>query len=244
MNATNFDPAGAAKRLIREARTAALGTLDADRAPYVSLVTVATLADGAPVLLLSGLALHTKNLSRDPRVSLLLDERRAGDPLEGARVSVSGTIAATADEAARRRFLARHPEAEGYASFKDFAFYRIEIAHAHLVAGFGRIVDLDAAELTTDVADAADLLGAEAGAVAHMNADHADAVAAYATGLVGAPAGNWTLIGIDPEGCDLMAGGIVRRLDFPRRVTSPRDMRTVLVELAHQARGGAGAVSH
>ncbi|MFK8253809.1 HugZ family pyridoxamine 5'-phosphate oxidase [Ancylobacter terrae] len=243
--AGGFDPALAAKRLIREARTAALGTLDPDGAPYVSLVTVATLPDGAPVLLLSRLARHTRNLAADPRVSLLVDERRAGDPLEGARVSLTGTIAATPDETARRRFLARHPEAEGYAGFADFTFYRIDLTGGHLVAGFGRIVDLDAADLTTDLAGAEGLLAAEAGAVAHMNEDHADAVAAYATGLLKAPAGDWVLIGIDPEGCDIMADGVVRRLDFPRRVDNPRDMRIVLVELAHRARGGEGsAASH
>lgn len=241
--AGGFDPAAAAKRLIREARTAVLGTLDPDGAPYVSLVTVATLPDGAPVLLLSRLARHTRNLAADRRVSLLVDERRAGDPLEGARVSLTGTIAATSDEAARRRFLARHPEAEGYAGFADFSFYRIDLTGGHLVAGFGRIVDLDAAELATDLAGTEGLLAAEAGAVAHMNEDHADAVAAYATGLLKAPPGDWVLIGIDPEGCDLKSEGVVRRLDFPRRVANPRDMRTVLVELAHRARGDDGAAA-
>src|SRR5581483_4079555 len=122
------------KRLLRETGTGALGTLERDGAPYVSLATVAALPDGAPVLLMSKLARHTGNIARDRRVSLLLAAERPGDPLSGARISIFGTIEKTEDPAARRRFLARHPAAESYAGFADFSFFRIEIARAHLVA--------------------------------------------------------------------------------------------------------------
>ena len=103
----DFDPVRSAKRLVREARTGALATLLPGGAPYASLVTVATLPEGAPVLLLSRLARHTANILADPRVSLLLDERRSGDPLQGARVSIAGRIATTEDPEARRRYLHR-----------------------------------------------------------------------------------------------------------------------------------------
>src|SRR4051794_32415048 len=100
----DFDPKAAAKKLLREARSGALATLmTGSGAPYCSLVNVATEADGAPLLLISRLAVHTKNILADPRVSLMLDERRAGDPLEGARVMLMGTAAVTDDPAARRR---------------------------------------------------------------------------------------------------------------------------------------------
>ncbi len=233
----DFDPVRSAKRLLREARTGALATLMPGGAPYASLVTVATLPDGTPVLLLSRLARHTANILADPRVSLLLDERRSGDPLQGARVSMAGRITTTEDPAARRRYLARHPSAAGYAGFADFAFWRIEPTGAHLVAGFGRIVDLTAADLATKVDNAAALLAAEEGAVAHMNEDHADAIELYATRLIGAPAGPWRIIGVDPEGCDLMLEETVHRLEFPARVTSPDKLRQTLVELALTARG-------
>ncbi|MBB3773222.1 hypothetical protein FHS55_003853 [Angulomicrobium tetraedrale] len=236
-----FDPAGATRRLIRQARIAALATLDADGAPYVSLVQVSTLPDGAPLLLLSGLARHTHNLARDTRVCLLVDERRLGDELQGARASLKGTIARLDDEAAiataRRRFLARHAEAAGFAGFADFAFYRIAPDSAHLVAGFGRIADVERDGLMTDVSDAGELLAAEEGAIAHMNADHRDAIGLYALHLAGAGPGEWRIVGIDPEGCDLMAGTELKRLTFPRRVTTARDMREILVELASAARG-------
>jgi heme iron utilization protein len=234
-----FDPKRATKRLIREARTGALATLLPGGAPYASLVSVATLMDGTPVTLLSQLARHTKNIAADPRASLLLDERRSGDPLAVGRVSLVGRIVPTDDEAAARRFLARHPEAAGYAGFKDFAFWRIEVESAHLVAGFGRIVDLTPADLHTVTGGAAALAEAEADAIEHMNEDHLDALAQYATKLLDAPPGEWRIVSLDPEGCELRLGDTVRRLDFPAPVTDGEALRKTLVALAQAARAAA-----
>ena len=166
--------------------------------PYCSLVNVATAADGAPLLLISRLAVHTKNILADPRVSLMIDERKAGDPLQGARVMLMGTAAATEDPQARRRYLDRQPEAEMFAGFADFAFYRVTLKAAHLVAGFGRIVDLKPQDVLTETGDAAELLAAEPEILAHMNGDHADALRLYATKLLGAPDGEWRCVGCDP----------------------------------------------
>src|SRR5215213_3808060 len=118
----DFDPPRAAKRLLREARSGALATLmPGSGDPYCSLVNVATAADGSPLLLISKLAIHTKNILADPRASLMLDERKPGDPLEGARVMLMGRLVATDDAKARARYLMRHPEAELFAGFPDFA---------------------------------------------------------------------------------------------------------------------------
>src|SRR5512135_16239 len=150
-----FDARLAAKKLLREGRSGALATIITGSGdPYCSLVNVATAPDGAPLLLLSTLALHTKNILADPRASLMLDERKDGDPLEGARVMLMGTLVPTGNANARAAYLRRHREAEIFAGFADFAFYRMEINHAHLVAGFGRIVDLGAQDLLLDVSDA------------------------------------------------------------------------------------------
>ena len=139
----DFDPKTAAKTLMREARSGALATLMAGSGdPYCSLVNVATATDGTPLLLISQLALHTKNILADARVSLMLDERKEGDPLQGARVMLMGLAAKTESADARRRYLAHQPEAEMFAGFGDFAFYEVKLKGAHLVAGFGRIVDL------------------------------------------------------------------------------------------------------
>jgi putative heme iron utilization protein len=232
-----FDPKAASKRLLREARGGALATLMSGSGdPYCSLVNVATEADGSPLLLLSRLALHTKNILADSRISLMLDERKEGDPLQGARVMLMGKVAPTADPASRARYLARQPEAAMFADFPDFAFYRMTITRAHLVAGFGRIVDLTAADILTNVSGAQPLLDAEAGAAEHMNDDHADALRLYATKLLGAPDGAWRCAGLDPEGLDLQLGRVALRLDFPQGVTSPGELRHMLKNLADQAR--------
>ena len=232
-----FDPKAAARKLLREGRSGALATLIPPRQdPYCSLVNVATLPDGAPLLLLSRLALHTRNLLHDPRVSLLLDERKEGDPLEGARVMLQGTVASTADGHARGRYLARQPEAEMFVDFADFGFYRMTLEGAHLVAGFGRIVDLTASDLITGLDDAATLVAAEPEIVAHMNEDHADTVRLYARALLHARDGAWRCVGCDPDGLELQLGRTALRLSFPDRVTTPAALRQTLKRLAEEAR--------
>jgi heme oxygenase (biliverdin-IX-beta and delta-forming) len=233
----DFNAVVAAKKLLREGRSAALATLmPGSGDPYCSLVNVASAADGAPLLLISRLAVHTKNILADPRVSVMIDERKEGDPLQGARIMLMGTAAATDDPEIRRRYLDRQPEAEMFAGFADFAFYRVALKAAHLVAGFGRIVDLKPTEILTETADAAELVSAEGEILAHMNADHADAVRLYATKLLGAADGAWRCVGCDPEGLELQLDRMALRLPFPQRVRAPGVLRQVLKQMAEQAR--------
>jgi len=234
-----FDARHAAKTLLREARSGALATLMTGSGdPYCSLVNVATTAAGAPVLLISRLAVHTRNILADTRISLMLDERKPGDPLEGARVMLMGTAARTEDADTRRRYLARHPDAEMYVGFQDFGFYEMNLKGAHLVAGFGRIVDLNADDVLTETSGAEALLAAEPEVIAHMNADHAEACRLYATRLLGAPDGPWRCVGCDPDGLELQLERSARRLWFPQRVTGPGPLRAVLKQLADEARAG------
>ncbi len=233
----DLDPAAAARKLMREARSGALATLMTSSGdPYCSLVNVASAADGSPLLLISRLAVHTKNILADPRLSLMLDERKEGDPLEGARVMLMGTAAVTDDPAARQRYLARQPEAEMFAGFGDFAFYRIELKGAHFVGGFGRIVDLKREDLVLDLAGAESLVEAEPEILAHMNADHADTCRLYATKLLGARDGEWRCAGCDPDGLELQNGRAALRLLFPQRINSPGVLRQVLKQMADRAR--------
>jgi putative heme iron utilization protein len=234
----HFDPVAAAKKLLREGRSAALATLMPGTGdPYCSLVNLATAADGAPLLLISRLAVHTKNILADARVSVMIDERKPGDPLEGARVMLMGEVAVSAESSDRRRYLERQPEAEMLAGFSDFAFYRMELKGAHLVAGFGRIVDLAPQRILTETADAVELVAAELDIVAHMNADHADTLRLYATRLLGAPDAEWRCVGCDPDGLELQQGRTALRLAFAQRVRAPGALRQVLKELADKARG-------
>jgi putative heme iron utilization protein len=147
-----------------------------------------------------------------------------------------GEAKPTASATALRRFLARHPSAEGYAGFADFAVYRLAPARGHYIGGFGRIVDLEPESLLTDVAAAEGLIEAEAGIIEHMNSDHADAVALYATELAGCTPGAWRMGGIDPGGADLLHCTTAARIDFPTRVHTPDEARGVLVGLVGEAR--------
>ncbi len=227
-----------ARCILRRARKGALATLTVGGSPYASLVTLAMDARGAPLVLISGLARHTQNLKRDDRASILIDETGvAGDPLEGARLSVSGRFAKIEDDTAKRRFLARQPDAVGYAGFGDFAFWRMAVEGAHFIGGFGRIHDLGPDELLLPATEADALSEAESGIVEHMNEDHADAVELYAVKLLGGSLGPWRMTGCDSEGCDLVLDDKALRLVFPERVTTPGDVRRVLVDLVKQARG-------
>ena len=135
MRAEMADP----RAVMHAQTTASLGTLMAG-GPYVSLVLIAFDADGSPLLLLSRLAQHTKNLLADPRVSLLFDGTAGlADPLTGPRLTVLGQIVLCPDPVCLERYLARHPSTQAYAGFSDFDLYKVAIQRGHYVAGFGRI---------------------------------------------------------------------------------------------------------
>ena len=233
-------PASLARGLIRSLDRASLGTLmrpDASDAgsPYTSLVLAACDHDASPILLISTLADHTKNLAADPRVSLLFDGTVGLDePLTGARVSVQGRAAKTEDERLKQRFVARHPGSAIYAGFKDFAFWTVSVTRAHLVAGFGKIHWFNPGDVL--YSPAAALEEAEADIVEHMNRDHVDAVQLYATKLLGREGDGWSMTGVDPEGADLRRGGTVLRLPFAKPVSTAEEARVELVRLVKQAR--------
>jgi heme iron utilization protein len=240
---TDFDPSKMIRSLLRRRRQGALATLMAGTGdPYCSLINLASHPDGTPLVLISRLAVHTRNILADSRVSLMLDERAPGDPLEGARVMLQGRAELVTKEElelVRRRYLAAHPSAEAFIGFADFSFFRIMPSGVHLVAGFGRILDLKPEQFLTDISNSKALIEAEAGAVAHMNADHREALNLYATKLLGSSSGDWRCTSIDPDGIDLQEGEVTLRLDFPERVTDASGLRKMLVKLAELARAAA-----
>ena len=234
------DPAPAlqARRLLRAGLTATLATVGADGAPYASFVGYATRLDGSPIFLFSGLSAHTRNLARDPRFSLLIAEpaKAEGDPMDSARLTLSGRATRSDAAADRARYLRRHPKAELYAGLADFRILVGEVADVHIVGGFARARGLAVADAILDVAGAGALAEAEEGIVAHMNEDHGEAVGLYATRLLGQPAAAWRMTGIDPEGCDLRAENRTARLVFERRIANAAEAREILVALAKKAR--------
>ena len=239
-------PLQEARRLVRSALTGSLATLEGDSGhPYASLVLTATAPDASPIFLISRLALHTRNLARDRRASLLLHggadasdpnaDPRA-DPMAASRLTLIGEAYVHDGEANRRRFLARHASAATYAGFADFAVYTLQVSRGHFIGGFGRIVDLGGDALLTPTAGAETLLAAEAEIIAHMNDEHAAAVGLYATRLAGAAPGPWRMTGIDPDGCDLLRCNKAVRIVFPHPVHTPMEARRMLAGLADKAR--------
>ncbi|MEL7466435.1 MAG: DUF2470 domain-containing protein [Pseudomonadota bacterium] len=224
--------------LIRTARFGALATIEPETgAPAASRTSLATLIDGRPVFLISRLSAHFGALEADARASLLIGEPGAGDPLKHARLTLNGTasmLEGAEREAARRRYVDRHPYAAFYEGFADFAYWTLTPERGSLVGGFARAFHLGAADLAAPMAPG--LAEAEGEAVAHMNEDHADAVALYAEALLRKRPGDWRLTSLDAAGLDLALEDDVARLWFDRPLTSAAELRPMVVALAKRAR--------
>ena len=227
-------------RLLARSRTRAALATSFNGAPYASLVLVTVDLDASPLLLLSELAQHGRNIAFDPRVSLLLDgtEGRT-DPLTGPRLTLIGQAQPTDDRRCLARFVSHHPASALYAGFRDFRLFRVAVERGHLVAGFGRIDWIDGADFLF-ASDASALAAAEREILRHMNEDHRDAIAHYARVLLGRSGIGWRMTGIDPEGIDMRCDGETARLDFAARVRAPiltlDAARAALVELADAPR--------
>jgi heme oxygenase (biliverdin-IX-beta and delta-forming) len=145
-----------ARELLAAGGAATLATLGAGGGPFASYVVSASAADGTPLMLLSDLAEHAKNLARDPRASLLIVREPApgSEAMSAMRLTLVGRAEKDADAEDRRRFVARHPDAARYADFSDFSLYRFEVEAGHLVAGFGRIVALTREDLLAGASSA------------------------------------------------------------------------------------------
>lgn len=242
--APGFEPVPLAKSLLRSIRTGMLATLDANGGPLATLTSVATDIDGTPIILISKLSHHTRNIETDQRCSLLLAQSGKGDPLAHPRLSITAVarmVERDSEEGnrVRRRFLARHPKSELYADFGDFSFWRIEPVHFFLNGGFARAWDGPADEVLVRVDNVADFAALEDGAVAHMNEDHSEAVQLYAVRLAGMEKGPWRVSGIDPDGADLTAGDRTARIAFDRSIQDAPALRAILADLAQKARNTA-----
>lgn len=238
----DFDPIALGRHLLRAIRVGSLGTLDRETGfPITTLVSVATDLDGAPVILVSGLSHHTKNLHVDPRCSLLLSEGGRGDPLAHPRLTLTAIAEKVEDTPIRRRFLARHPKAKLYVDFPDFAFYRLSPRVMQLNGGFARAFDGDGRLILSETGDRSAFAELEANAVAHLNEDHAEALELYARVLCGMGTGHWRATGLDPDGLDLALGERTARISFSPPLVDAASLRRGLKQLADLAREKAAA---
>ena len=226
------------RAMMRSCRSAALSTqlVIADGWAYGALVTVTTDFDGSPLMLFSDLSDHSRNIKTDPRASLLFERAsRHQNPQRGPRVTILGHLKKTNKPEHQARFLARHPEAEHYARFADFHFYRMTIERAHWVGGFARAQWLNGRQVTAKTKAAKMLAVAESDIIEHMNTDHAEAIDLYASALHRKGAG-WQMTGVDPDGVDITLNGRFARLPFARPVADAAGARSELVRLAEAAR--------
>jgi hypothetical protein len=230
------DAALLGRRLMRGCERAALAT-SLRGAPYASLVLVAAALDASPLLLLSDLAQHSRNIAFDPRVSVLLDATEGhAERLDGPRLSLVGRAEPVMDPGLMARFAARHPSSALYAGFADFRIYRVAVERGHLVAGFGRIEWIGAADLLLS-GDAGALAAAEPAILALINQDHAVPLDLLAQRLAGRSGTGWRASGVDPEGVDLRRDSDTARIGFPAPASTPQALRAALAGLAQQASG-------
>ncbi len=218
------------RKLLRAARVGTLATA-VDGQPFASLVTPACAPDLALLLLLSELSGHTRHLRAEPRCSVLVaSASEDANPQTAPRVTITGLAEPIVDAALKARYLAVHPYAALYADFGDFSLWRIRPLGGLLVGGFGRAARLRAADLAPDpaaVAASADAI------IAHCNADHPDALRAIAGGE-----GNWRMVTVDVDGCDLAQGERTVRIHWSAPMADPDGVRRELIQLARAATPG------
>ncbi len=213
-----------------------------DGTPFGSVAPYGSDATGAPTLLISRLAVHTQNLLADARASLLVTQPGwTEDPLAGARVTLVGRVALVPDgerAAVREDYLGRHENARYWVDFGDFAFYRLAIEALYYVAGFGAMGWVESADYAAAAPDP--LADHAAAMIAHMNADHAEALVLYCRHFAGVAAEAATMTGIDRMGFRVRArvGDRLQglRINFPGDARTPTEARAVLVDMVRQAR--------
>lgn len=236
----------ASEQGVREARALIRGAVSATLAssaggqPFASLVTPAPAPDLSPLLWLSTLSEHTRHLAAEPRCALLFTGAAEGpNPQTAPRVTVTGLAEQVPEgevPALKARWLARHPYAVLYADFADFGLWRVRIGGALHVGGFARAERIKAGELAPDPTALEAIAAAEAEIIQHVNDDHSDAVAAIAQGLLGGDPGDWRLVAVDVDGCDLSDGNRSVRLAFLTQVSDAGGVRAALIRAAREGR--------
>jgi heme iron utilization protein len=210
--------------------------------PFGSLMPYALDSAGRPIFLISNMAMHTQNLQADSRCSLFIGQHLPdGDPLGASRATLIGHAERLGEDesaSARQIYIGRHENARYWADFSDFHFYRFELVDLYYVGGFGVMGWVEASEYETATPDP--LAEAAPGILAHMNADHVDAMVLLARSQAQLEATTAAMTGVDRLGFLLRlqtAGGMKGlRINFPREASYPQEVRSMLVEMVRQAK--------
>jgi putative heme iron utilization protein len=242
-------PPAAALSLLHAAPAGVLATLSAQfaGAPHASLAPYALDHDGAPVLVLSDLAEHTRNVRADARASLFVQQPGQHPNVQAtARLCAMGAVRELSGEdraRARARYVARHHEAGFYLGKLDFRVYALELERVHLIGGFGRIGWITGKELRA-AAEADPLRAAADEICAHMNDDHRAVLDIYLRAFRGQTEGTRArMIALDGYGFDVVddAAGERFRFAFPERIGTPEGARKHFVQLARDGRAALAA---
>ena len=234
-------PGDAVRRLLRAESQAVLSTLSAARRgwPFASLTAFALSCQGEPILLLAGIAQHTRNIAADPRSCLFVQDRAAAeDPQASARATLLGHVRRAEPEEledVRARYLARHPQAESYFAQHDFGLYLHTVDEVRFIGGFGIVGWIPGRAVLFDPAD--DPLAPDVGALLkHVNDDHAEALALLcrARGRAGDSA---RMVGLDGYGFDVQGPDAGRlRFDFGVPAATPEEVRERFIALVRSER--------
>ncbi len=234
-----------ARTLLAQSSAGTLATLSADGGPWASLVAYGTTVDGSPVLLVSTLAEHGRNLRTDGRASLCVAEVATGDDvLDCGRVTLAGVAERTEDDAALASFQAAHPFARTYVGFDDFSCWVLRVERVRWVGGYGRMDSATAADY--HAAEPDPVAGSAVSAARHMNDDHPDALLLMAQRLAGIPDAERVVCQrADRYGLDLWVhtprGDEAARVGFAEACTEAGGLRAAAVELTRRARQSPAA---
>lgn len=223
-----------ARQLLNRQSMGVLSTQSMDVAgyPFGSITPYILGYNGEPIMLISGIAQHTRNIKQNPKVSLIVFEQNAVDPQASGRLTWIGDaeLPDPADTTIRRRYLRYFPSAESYFATHDFAFYTIRLRRARFIGGFGQIYWIEAADMLL----ANPFHETETQIIDHMNQDHQKALLHYCNVLKNVNVTDVTMTGIDSEGFDLLADGRKLRIDFDSPISTMEKARAELVRLARQ----------
>lgn len=226
-----------ARLFLRSTRSAILSTLSAkfEGFPFGSVAPFVLDHQAQPIILISSIAEHTKNIIVNPKVSLLVFAG-ADDLQANARLTLLGhaALADKNDTQLRERYLRYFPEAAGYFDMHDFAFYRVNIEQSRYISGFGKMGWVEGELLA---APANTLADQEAGIIGHMNADHSHSMIAYCQHFHGVTAIKAQMLGIDCDGFDVITtlpddSKQVLRFNFEETIHDAQSARTELVKMS------------
>lgn len=207
--------------------------------PFGSVVPFCPDADGHPIILIANIAQHRKNLVADGKASLMVFDRAVDDLQSNGRL----TLLADAEQlppgerTTPERYYRYFPEATDYHLTHGFEFWRLRVRRLRFIGGFGSIHWLEPQAVLQENPFVG---GAEGSMVAHMNADHVDAMRDYLRPRLGDAVDTLdpALVGVDREGIHIRIGQRIHRVTFPTPVEQPMEVRKALVALAAQVRGG------